>query len=525
MNELHSLLHSLTSAEWAAFRNYLTCFTTYNKEDLKQVQLAEMLMQENISPTHAQCCIQLYGTRNAHEFDDLKYRLKEKTLDFLLTDISCDKKKELDEADYAIIKIKKKSAQFQHLFYSKKRIHLLYGLLDEIISLAKEYEHYSSLAEHLRLKKAITGPKSSQKEFEKISKEMNYYSECSRMINQAEQRYYELIILLEYSGKPAEKKLSAFFENAIGELDGYYQQTKSPLIKYHRKFLELGFYLHKKSYTTARTVCLELLGIVRSNKSVYRRQRIGVVYDNLSRCECYLGNFQQAIEWAQHAQKQFNAASENYCIALEQEFYALFALKQYEPALALAERMLSSATEKELGKFRYAKYQLLRANALFQLRRFTQALNILSQEWEISKDKEGWETGLRVLKIMTLLEMKKESEATLNILALKQFFKRMGSASPRDKIILNLLMQAQRAGFMFNLLNGVAHENIAKLSPPSPRRGEHARAALSPSGRDGEGLLSWQPFTPEVIPFHQWFASRMPAGKKKTTEKEFAQES
>ncbi|MEK7226097.1 MAG: hypothetical protein AAB221_10470, partial [Bacteroidota bacterium] len=36
-----------------------------------------------------------------------------------------DKKKELDEADYAIIKIKKKSAQFQHLFFSKKRISLL----------------------------------------------------------------------------------------------------------------------------------------------------------------------------------------------------------------------------------------------------------------------------------------------------------------------------------------------------------------------------------------------------------------
>ncbi|MEK6615630.1 MAG: hypothetical protein AABZ32_05900, partial [Bacteroidota bacterium] len=288
MEELHSLLHSFTCTEWASFRNYLTCFTTYNSAELKSVQLADVLIGEKESPTHDACSIKLYGTKNNIAFDVLKTRLKEKALDFLLTDISCDKQKELDEADYAAIKIKKKSAQFQHLFFSKKRTPLLYGLLDEIIHIAKEYELYSMLVEHLRLKKIIISPKSSKKEFEKINKEMDYYWDCNRMVNKAEHYYYELIMLSEYSGKPDEEKYSSFFEKAIAELDEYYEQTKSPLIKYHKKFLELGFYQHRENYLKSRSVCLELLDVVNKNKSVYRRQRVGVVYDNLSRCELYL---------------------------------------------------------------------------------------------------------------------------------------------------------------------------------------------------------------------------------------------
>ena len=112
MEELHSLLHSLTCAEWASFKNYLTCFTDRNPAQLKQLQLAEILIDAKECPSHDACCIKLYGRKDDTAFDYLKSTLKEKALDFLLTDISCDKKHELDEMDYTIIRIKKKSAQF-----------------------------------------------------------------------------------------------------------------------------------------------------------------------------------------------------------------------------------------------------------------------------------------------------------------------------------------------------------------------------------------------------------------------------
>ena len=494
MEDIYSLIHSLTSAEWHSFQNYLTCFSSHDPAQLKQLQLAKNLMDADECPDEARICIKLYGVKKDIRFDILKSALKEKVLDFLTTDISCDKKNELDEADYAIVKINKKSAQLRQLYFSKKRIPFLYGLLDEIILLSKKYEQYSTLVEHLRLKKALVTWKSGREEFEKNNNEMEFYWNCNRMVNKAEQYYYELIMLSEFSSRRDPARLSSLFQNACAELDVFYSETRSPLIKYNKRFLELGYYLHRENHSKARSICLDLIDIVRNNKSVYRRQRIGVVYDNLSRCEYYLGRFKQAADWALEAQKHFNAGSENYCIALEQEFYALFAQEEYEQAVEIANKMIASATRKELGEFRYAKYNFLLANALFKQRRFTEALHILSQELEISKDKAGWETGLRTLKIMTLIEMLKLDEAGLAVLSMKQFFKyndKKTPISPRDKKILNLLLVAERAGFMFSTLNGNTDKYMEPLC-------------------SDEKTFRWEPFTHEVIPFHKWFAGKMP---------------
>ena len=528
MQELHSLLHSFTSGEGSSFRNYLSCFTTYNKENLKQLQLAELLMNEKEPPTHDACCIKLYGTKHDHSFDDLKYQLKEKALDFLLSDISCDKKKELDEADYAIIRMKKKSAQFQHLFFSKTRIFAINYLLDDIIREAKKYEQYSMLAEHLKYKKTIVSWKQGKAEFEKTNAEMQDAAKRLALYNKAEHYYYELNMMNEYNGRQDEKRKLQWLQKVIAEIDTENKNIKSPHVNYSLKFLELEYYQLKKNYAKARSVCTEWLDIVMDNKSVYRRQRLGVVYDNLSRCEFYLQDYTQAAKDAREAQKYFNAGSENYCIALEQEFYALFAMEQYNEAIDMAEKMISSATRKELGEFRDAKYHYLLANALFKKERFREALNLLSQERELSQDKAGWEIGRRTLKIMTLVEKNQLDEAGLTVHSLKQFFSRTETEtpiSPRDKIILKLLLMAERKGFAFNTLTGGTDKYMSKLKAPpqpsplgrenisSPDGGE---PALSLS-KGQEGALAWQPFTHEVFPFHEWFAGKLKINLNKVT--------
>src|ERR1051326_1663048 len=498
MQDVFSLIQCLTSREWESLRSYLTCFSTHANDEggPKQLQLAKILREASEEPEQSRCCVLIYGIKDEQAFEMLKSRLKEKTLDFLLTDISCDKKQELDEADLAFIKMKKKSAQFQQLFYSKKRTPFLHYMLDEIIALAKDYEQYFILAEHLKAKKNMVSWKKGELEFNSINKEIEYYSRCSDLYIKSENYYYKLIMQYEYGGKPDKQKIDSFLKKAITELHEENKDIKSPTVNYHLKNLEMDFYQLRGDYAKARSICLELLDVVRKNKSVYRRQRVGIVYDHLSRCEYYLGKFEQAVKDAQEAQQNFNAGSENFCIALEQEFYALFALEKYEEAIAVAEKMISSASRKELGEFRHAKYNYLLANALFKLRRFTEALNILSQDWELSNDKAGWDVGLRTLKIMTLLEMRKHNEAELAVLNMKQFFKRLGKTSTvntRDRMIHNLLMQVYRAGFAFNMLNGTTEKNLSMLS--------------------SDKQVKWEPFTHEVILFHDWFAEKM--GKKK----------
>lgn len=512
MEGIYGLIQCLSSREWESLQQFLTCFSTHANDEggPKQLQLAKILRSDTECPSEKRCCLKVYGVKAHLRFEMLKSRLKDKVLDFLLTDISSDKKRELDEADFAIIKMKKKSAQFQHLFYSKKRTPLLFGLLEDIITLAKEYEQYSLLVDHLRLKKAMISWKRGKKYFEKANEEMEKYWEYNFMVNKAEHYYYELMLFGEYSNNSSHEAMSEFFEKADAELKIFYDKTSSPLIKYHHKFLELGFYWHHKNYSQAQSICAELLGVVRTNKSVYRRQRVGIVYDHLSRCKYYLGNFEEAVECAKEAQIHFNPGSENFCIALEQEFYALFAMKKYTESIVVANKMMASATRKELGESRFSKYNYLLANALFKQAKYKEASQLLSQERGLSKDKTGWEIGARVLTIMTHVETLKLNEASSSIESLRKFIAYTNKKTPvslRDKTILELLIGAERKGFMFSQLNSKTQDHISSLSSASE-------------------TLRWEPFTHELIPFHEWFAEKMkgkisiPATVKKSPIKE-----
>ena len=493
MEGIYSLIGSLTKGEWQSLQSYLRCFSSHSPSELKQLQLAELLRNAEECPEATFCCVKIYGIKSDISFEVLKARLKEKTLDFLLTDISTDKRDELDEADYAIIKMKKRSAQFQQLFYSKKRIPFIYGLLDEIIFLAKEYEQYSILLDHLRLEKMLISWRAGDKSFEKINEKINIVWQVIAIYYKAEHYYGKLMMLNDFSGKFDKHKTLLDLKEKIAEVRDGYELTNSPMVHYYLKNLEMGYYQIAEDHLQARSVCLELLNIVRNNKSVYRRQRLGVAYDNLSRCEFYLGNLEEAARCAREGQVHFNEASENYCIAIEQEFYAQFALEQYSQSTALVNKMMASATRKELGEFRFSKYNYLLANTLFMQRKFDGVKAILSEEREISSDKAGWETGARILSIMTLIEMQKLDEASLAIFGLKQFFKRVDKktmVSKRDKTILNLLLILERAGFAFGLLNGSAQKHLVTLASHDEK-------------------TRWEPFTPELVPFHKWFAEKM----------------
>ena len=451
-------------------------------------------MESNEAPTPEACCLEIYGREKDAGFKMLKSRLKEKVFDFLVTDISADKLKELDEMDYMAIKIKKKSILFHQLYYSKNRLPLLYDLLDEIITLAKEYEYYLALIEHLKWKKNLVGWKKSKEDFEIIEKEIEYYLELNHMMIQSEKRYRELVILSEYSGNQNKEKTFSLLVKAIPELKGYYKRTRSPRIKYCLKFLELEFYQLRKNYLKAHKVCLELLDAVRNNKSIYRRERVSIIYGNLSRCEYYLNHYKQAANYSREAQKNATLNSENHCISIEQEFYAVFALKKYDEALELANKMLTSSTKKELGDFRHAKYNFLLANALFKLGRYKEVISILSKGLEISKDKAGWEIGIRVLTIMAYMEMEKPDEASFCIERLRKFIAFTDKKTPvsvRDKTILRLLQLMEKDG----------HPISAPLSSGRGDGGE-AKNLLSKLGE-------WEPFTHEVIPFHKWVEGKV----------------
>lgn len=493
MQELYSLIQNLTSKEWQALCRYFTCFSDHSPDQNKSLRLAELLLNSKKCPDESYCCLKMYGSKKHEGFDMLKSRLRDKVLDFIITDICTDKKQELDEVDVAIVKIKKRSAQFWHLYYSRNRSRLLYSLIDEIISLAKKYEHYPALLESLKLKKTLNAWKAGSEEFDMLHAEIaKYLGEYSLLI-EAEHKYYQLSMQQEFISKRNKNHILISFKDSIAALSHKVDKSNSSSVKYFFMSLEMGYFELEKDYLRARSRCLEILNLARLNPCLQRKQRIGIIYDNLSRCEYHLNNYAEAAECARKAQGHFKENSENYSIALEQENYALFALGQFESCESIIHRILSITSQSELGDFLFSKYNFLLCNALFKQRKYENVLELLAEERALSKDKAGWEIGAKVLGIMTFIETQKLDEARLAVFSLREYLKYNNKKTPiskRDRAILNLLLILERAGFMFALLNGSTEKHLENL-------------------RSQDEDLRWEPFTHELIPFHEWFAGKM----------------
>lgn len=501
MEDIYSLIQCLSSREWESFQSFLTCFSTRGKdpEGIKQLQLAKILRDCDKCPESNRCSLLVYGVKRNRNFDKLRSRLKEKVLDFLLTDISTDKKLDLDELDLAYIKIKKMSAQYQQIIYSKSNNDVAIGLLDEIIKLCIEYEYYLAAADHLKIKRGLIGWKLGADEIDRLSSQIELLMQQAKDYMNTEYFYHKLMALYEFNGTVNKENIKSFLKCAIEETKQYLKFRDSKIIRYYLKLFEMDLENIQEKYFEARRVCLELLPLVRSNKAVYRRQRIGVIYDNLANCEYFLGNYSESMEWAREAQNIFKTGSENHYIAMEQEFYAIFAMGDYLAAMQLSKKLIADSVQGQLGEFISAKYHFLYANALFKNEKFSDALQVLSKRLEISRDKPGWEVGIRVLKIMALIELQKLDDASKAVQSLRQFIKytqKKFPVGPREKTILNLLMVAERNGFQFNTLKGQANKYFDLLSQKG-------------------GTNSWEPFTHEVIPFHTWFGQKL---KKKHKE-------
>lgn len=497
---IHQLIGRLSANEIELVRKYLTCFSSHRvDESAKTLKLFNYLLKHKQCPSAADCCIHVYGTvRKKETFAMLQGRLKNKITDALNTLINEETKTELDEVDYGAMMIDKKTAQCRQLFYSKPGLDITHDLLEEIISLGKKYELYDKLVTSLKFKKWRYTHKKGRETYRALSEEIEFYEICSRAFSKANDYYYELVFDAEHKGKYDKEKVHAFLLDAIAELKELYNVTKSNTLHYFLKNLELTYHLNHQDYLQARRVCGQWIEIIRTQPSVYRKQRRGIAYNYFSRCELYLGHYASAAEYAQLAQEDFLPDSDNYWLAKEQQFFALFYAGNYSEAAALTQEMLHSASRKESGEWRIAQFTYLHACVLFKLNKFHEAFILLNQPLEISKDKSGWQISIRVLRIITLIETEQIKQASAEIHSLKIFMMRLQketSIAKRDRKILTLLLNLEHNGFVFESLNGTAAECISKLA-------------------SGEQGYEWELLNPELIPVHGWFAEKIKKGIK-----------
>ena len=181
----------------------------------------------------------------------------------------------------------------------------------------------------------------------------------------------------------------------------------------------------------------------------------------------------------------------NYLISKEQEFHANFYNKNYNAAAVCAETMLNHSLN-DTGEFRKSKFIYYQASVKFSMGQFKEAHRLLTESLEIEKDKTRWNVSLRILNIMSFIELDKLNEASTSLESLRKHMERTGKSDevkPRDVLIVKLLREIEKNGFTYDSKNTKMEELMKELSQK-------------------DKPVSWEHYSPELTPFHEWLITK-----------------
>src|SRR3989304_2196964 len=488
MEDLHAILKSLSPNQNEALQRLLTCFSSRKQTETKTQLLANLILanRDNVFSSEYYS-VKIFGVYNPKAFSKLKIRLYDRIYDCLLMSFNLDKAENIDPTDDALIRIKKKSALYTCIRFEKQLQSLTSKLVDEIIEESKQIEYFPGLVEHLRYKKWQQARTNGTDSFEFWDKEQKQYENVSSALNKAAD-YYNMLVAKNKSTANSDKKtLASFLEKSIATLNTYPEHAKSKSFEYYLLWLQFELYSISKDYLFVKNTCHSLLKLIKTNKSIFRNERISMIYGNLAETEIYLSNYDSAIQYSAQAQKHFSKKLRNLSLSQNLQFLANFYKGDFPQAEKINASLLSFP-KATVGEFDFSKFNFYKANLFFTNRKFQEADAQLSLDYKILDDTTGYGIGVRVLHILTHIESADDDRARRGIKSLDQFIYRLSPApeqpSARDIQILSFLQSLDKEGFQFSMLNKKAHQLIELLSNPS-------------------GEYSWQPFTAELIPFHR----------------------
>jgi tetratricopeptide (TPR) repeat protein len=496
MIELFSLVNGLNAEEAKAIKSSFKKVNTDEECPYLEELFLMIFSAKGKSLTDTELCIALYGREKLSAVAKLKSRLFQYLLEVISSDSFLSKEQLFDTSDKQIIRIRKKMLQFRVLYRKKNKVDpsVLYHLLSEIIKEAKEYEQYDILVEALSFKKSMLMIRRGVAEIRQIDKQIEYYQYSYKALLRTADFYSEIIANQELLQETNPERLKELLREAISEMEGYISATDSASIKYFCKQLQLAELFRENKHFNSIDICLDILNILNKHKHLYRSERLGVVYNNISICHVYKNSIDDSIASAQKAQEYYSPGSFNMMISRQQEFLACFYGSSYNRAHVIITDLLKFPVMNS-GEFRHDKYLLFEASTLFKLGEHRRALIVSNQALEVSKDKGRWDLGARYLRLMSMIELQQHDPAYSAIEALRKTIRRneKEGISLRDELIYRAFNEFASTGFS-TVPTTKLIEIIQELS-------------------EAGSANSWNYYTHELIPVHKWIESKILAQK------------
>lgn len=434
--------------------------------------------------------ILMYGNEKLAAIAKLKSRLFQFLLEIMCSEAVLSKEQLFDHSDYQMIRIRKKMLQVRILFRRRNKLEasVLNHLLSEIIKEAKEYEQYDVLLEALFFKKARLMVRTGFSEIKNINAEIEQFEYANKALLKANSYYIELIANQDLAYQKNPEQITELLKSAIHELEENSKIIDSASITYISKLLTLDMMIRENKHKYTIDVCLDILNILNNNKHIYRNERVGFVYDNISLCHIYQNNFDESISSARKAQEYYAEGSFNLMISKQQEFMACFYAGSFVIANSIILELLNFQVI-NAGEFRHDKYLFFESVTLYKLGNLKKSLIICNQALEITKDKSRWSLGIRYLRLMSMIELLQYDQACAGVEALRKLVRRNKDITLRDGLIYRAFNEFAFIGFSGTPTNKLI-EIISELSVTN-------------------SINSWNYYTHELIPIHSWIQSKI----------------
>lgn len=498
MTELSTLIKGLTTSELKAIKNSFCTQKIKRPDGLLMERLFDCLSTPGNTLTDEELSGILYKTSKNPALTKLQSRLYQHVLEVLASDEVLYDENIIDPTDRRIIRLRKKMVQYRVLYRRKTRTDLSVTnlLLNEIIKEAKEIEQYDVLTEALLFKKYSIMFREGIDEVQKLQEQLELSNFSFIAVITANDYYFNLISNIELKQKHNQEQILQMLRTAIVELEGYIKKTNSATIKYFCNLMKLDELQRTNKHSNTIDICLDVINLLKKHSFLFRQERMGYIHDDISLCQVYRGEFDEAIKSAKKAQGFYSPESISYLISQQQEFYACFYGKKFKEALSLIEKMLTFP-KINAGEFRHDKYLFLKACTLFKLGEYKKTLAICNEAMELTLDKGRWDTGIRFIKIMCFIELNMHDQAYDAIEALRKLNTRNKEKelfSSRDELIYKALHEYGHSGF----------------EPVASTKLQNLLEQLSAKS----GTNAWNYYTHEPVPVHEFIASKVRKRKK-----------
>ena len=351
-----------------------------------------------------------------------------------------------------------------------------------MIRQAKKYELYDELLEAHYLLQVLYVRWSKNKDAERLNDTIDHFENVRTLLHKTKriQRNFEVAD----RGKSKQINLNS---QQLDKLYNYYKSTKSINIQSIYYLLLIARYKSINDLQLVNETNQKLLDIVLDSPVLYSTSRLLYLYGEIAYNNRLMLNFEDSYEMLIEANRYSKSKSVYaFNIGLSKVNVNILS-KNY----LASQQMCISFLEENMKGFKYERsvtnYYL--AISHFGLKSFKDAQTILSQKNEIEKDKEGWNVWIRIMRLLCSIEMLKLNLIDYDIESFRKYLERTAKqfdVRERDKLVLRVLMELDKNNFDFKLTAKEVEADLQKLKSTNKK-------------------YAWNPDSPELILFHDWF--------------------